>query len=190
MKKVLYILPLALVMLSVTSCKKEKKTDDIIVEKIVEKPQAEPETMGHDDRSGSVKWVMGGEYSYKIVRNANKELNIVENHGVQYYDNEITLTVKRSDGSTFFEKKFTKSNFAPGLTKQMREHGVLLGMSLERADGNFLRFVVAVGSPDESNDEFYYVVMKLSNMAQTSCEAYSEKDALEKQEAENNKKEE
>lgn len=176
--------------LSVISCKKEKKTDDIIVEKVVEKPQTEPETMGRDDRSGSVRWVMGAEYAYKIVREANKDLNVVENHGIEYYDNEITLTVKRNDGSTFFEKKFTKSNFAPGLTKQMREHGVLLGMSLERADGNFLRFVVAVGSPDESNDEFYYVVMKLSNMAQTSCEAYSEKDALDNQERIENKTEE
>ena len=71
-----------------------------------------------------------------------------------------------------FKKTFTKANFAPALPPQSKEHGVLLGMSLNKAEGNNLRFIVSVGSPDDSNEEFYYVVMKLSNFGATSLEKY------------------
>ena len=56
------------------------------------------------------------------------------------------------------------------LPQQFKEHGVLLGMNLDKAEGNSLRFIVSVGSPDDSNEEFYYVVMRLNNFGATSAE--------------------
>lgn len=159
--------------LAFSSCKKEKRTDkDIIVEKIIEKPQDTPQRMETDERNGSVKWIGGAEYTYNIVREASDSLAIVENHGVKYHDNVIRLTVYRTDGSVFFRKTFSKSNFAPALPEQFNENGVLLGMNLDKAAGNNLRFVVSVGSPDDSNEEFYYVTMNLSNFGATSTEKW------------------
>lgn len=159
------------VSLSFFSCKSEKKAEeDIIVEKIVAKPQQGAERMETDERNGSVTWIGGAEYSYSIVRAANDSLATVENHGVEYHDNAIRLAVYRADGTMFFQKTFTKSNFAPMLPQQFKEHGVLLGMNLDKAEGNSLRFIVSVGSPDDSNEEFYYVVMRLNNFGVTSAE--------------------
>lgn len=174
MKSVFYITILA-VSLSVSflSCKERKKTEeDIIVEKVVAKPQSEPGRMERDERNGSVTWIGGAEYSYSIVRATDNSLPVVENHGRKYHDNNIQLSVYRADGTVFFQKTFTKENFSPILPSQFKEHGVLLGMNLDKAEGNNLRFIVSVGSPDDSNEEFYYVVMKLSNFGATSAERY------------------
>lgn len=171
MKKNFSLLLIFMLSLSLVSCKKEKKVDeDIIVEKIVEKPQNTPQRMAKDERNGSVKWVGNANYTYNVTREANDSLAMVENHGVKYYDNVIHLAVYRTDGTLFFKKTFSKANFAPVLPKQFKEHGVLLGMNLEKADGNNLRFIVSVGSPDDSNEEFYYVTMVLNNFGATSAE--------------------
>jgi hypothetical protein len=180
-KKVCCITFLAIaVCLVFSSCKSGKKTDeDIIVEKVVAKPQAKPGQMERDERNGSVTWIDGAEYSYSILRHSDDSLAIVENHGKKYHDNAIRLSVYRSDGTVFFQKTFTKANFSPVLPEQFREHGVLLGMNLDKAEGNNLRFIVSVGSPDDSNEEFYYVVMKLNNFGTTSaerCEGMGEDD--------------
>ena len=79
MKSVFYITILA-VSLSVSflSCKERKKTEeDIIVEKVVAKPQSEPGRMERDERNGSVTWIGGAEYSYSIVRATDNSLPVV-----------------------------------------------------------------------------------------------------------------
>lgn len=170
-----YFTPLLVLLMGLlfVACKKENKaTEDIIVDKVVEKPQNTPQRMEPDERKGTVKWVGGAQYSYDIKREADDSLAMVENHGVKYHDNNIHLTVYRSDGTVFFKKTFSKANFSPVLPKQFQDHGVLLGMNLDKADGNNLRFIVSVGSPDDSNEEFYYVVMKLNNFGATSAEKY------------------
>lgn len=158
----------------VVSCKKKEQTEDIIIEKVIEKPQEGPESMANDEQSGSVAWIKGAEYSYTITRTSDGELPLVTNHDKEYRDNNIKLVVRRNDGSVFFEKKFTKDNFAPVLPKEFKENGVLLGMNFDKADGNNLLFVVSVGSPDETNEEFYYVRMLLSNLGATSAERINE----------------
>ncbi|MBR4275877.1 MAG: DUF4738 domain-containing protein [Prevotella sp.] len=168
MYRIALILFLSLVV--TVSCKKKEQTDDIIIEKVVEKPQDGPESMASSEQSGSVTWIKGAEYSYTIKRYADSNLSQVTNHDTKYCDNSVTLTVNRADGSVFFEKTFSKSNFAPVLPKDFIEHGVLLGMNFDKVDGNDLLFVVSVGSPDETNEEFYYVQMRLSNMGATSAE--------------------
>ena len=159
-----------LALVCIVSCKKKEQEEDIIVEKVIEKPQEGPESMPEDKQTGSVSWISNSEYSYAITRKANKELPIVKNHDKEYYDNSVDVVITRADGSKFFEKKFSKTNFAPALPKEFKENGVLLGISFEKAEGNYLMFVVSVGSPDETNEEFYYARLKISNMAVTSAE--------------------
>ena len=81
--------------------------------------------MANDEQSGSVAWIKGAEYSYTITRTSDGELPLVTNHDKEYRDNSIKLVVRRNDGSVFFEKKFTKDNFAPVLPKTL--HPWLLG---------------------------------------------------------------
>lgn len=159
-----------LALVCIISCKKKEQEEDIIVEKVIEKPQEGPESMPEDKQTGSVSWISNSEYSYAITRKADKELPIVKNHDKEYYDNSVDVVITRADGSKFFEKKFSKTNFAPALPKEFKENGVLLGISFEKAEGNYLMFVVSVGSPDETNEEFYYARLKISNMSVTSAE--------------------
>lgn len=159
-----------LALVCIISCKKKEQEEDIIVEKVIEKPQEGPESMPEDKQTGSVSWISNSEYSYAITRKADKELPIVKNHDKEYYDNSVDVVITRADGSKFFEKKFSKTNFAPALPKEFKENGVLLGISFEKAEGNYLMFVVSVGSPDETNEEFYYARLKISNLAVTSAE--------------------
>ena len=159
-----------LALVCIVSCKKKEQEEDIIVEKVIEKPQEGPESMPEDKQTGSVSWISNSEYSYAITRKADKELPIVKNHDKEYYDNSVDVAITRADGSKFFEKKFSKTNFAPALPKEFKENGVLLGISFEKAEGNYLMFVVSVGSPDETNEEFYYARLKISNMSVTSAE--------------------
>lgn len=159
-----------LALVCIVSCKKKEQEEDIIVEKVIEKPQEGPESMPEDKQTGSVSWISNSEYSYAITRKADKELPIVKNHDKEYYDNSVDVVITRADGSKFFEKKFSKINFAPALPKEFKDNGVLLGISFEKAEGNYLMFVVSVGSPDETNEEFYYARLKISNMSVTSAE--------------------
>jgi hypothetical protein len=159
-----------LALVCIVSCKKKEQEEDIIVEKVIEKPQEGPESMPEDKQTGSVSWISNSEYSYAITRKADKELPIVKNHDKEYYDNSVDVVITRADGSKFFEKIFSKTNFAPALPKEFKENGVLLGISFEKAEGNYLMFVVSVGSPDETNEEFYYARLKISNLAVTSAE--------------------
>ncbi|MBQ0072911.1 MAG: DUF4738 domain-containing protein [Prevotella sp.] len=154
------------------SCKSEKNPDEIIIETIDELPDEGPQHMGKESNSGTVKWIGGAAYHYEITRQSVDSLGTIENNGKTYYHNSVTLEVKRSDGTTFFKKTFTKANFAPAVPQSFNETGVLLGMNLEKAEGNTLRFVVNIGSPDIGNEEFVYVLMTLDNFGATKAEPY------------------
>lgn len=165
--------PALAVCLLLSACGGKKQSDEIIVERdAVEEHHPGVLGMPTNPQEGKIEWIGDAEYSYSIVRSQDKSLPQVTNHDQDYYDNSISLVVKRSDGSVFFERKYTKKDFESVLPKMFRENGVLLGMNLEKVDGNNLRFVVSVGSPDENNEEFYLIMLTINNQGHTSTETY------------------
>lgn len=160
--------------LAFVSCKEKPKSEDIIVDKVIMKSTVETQRMANDTKKGTETWIGGNQYLYTIERQAIDSLKEVVNHDIPYKDNSIRLTVKRSDGSVFFEKEFTKANFSPVLPKQFMDSGVLLGMAFDKVQGNEMYFAVSVGSPDDTNEEYYVVYMVLDNYGNTRAEAYEE----------------
>lgn len=167
------LFPALVVCLILSACGGKKQTDEIIIERdAVEEHHPGVLGMPANPQERSIEWIGDAKYHYSIVRSQDKSLPHVTNHDQEYYDNSIMLVVKRSDGSVFFEKKFTKKDFERVLPDMFRENGVLLGMNFEKVDGNNLRFVVSVGSPDENNEEFYLIMLTLNNQGRTSTETY------------------
>ncbi len=157
----------------IVGCGGKKQGDEIIVERdVVEAHKSEVIGMPENKQSDQVKWVSATPYTYTITRTKDETLPKVTNHDQEYYDNSINLVIERSDSTVYFQKKFTKKDFDSVLPKAFRENGVLLGMNMVKADGNSLQFVVSVGSPDENNEEFYLLRMKLDNFGKTKIETY------------------
>ena len=99
----------------------------------------------------------------------------VKNHDFTYNDNTVQLTIRRSDGSVFYDRTFSKKDFQSILPTQFKENGVLLGMNFEEASGNVLKFVVSVGSPDDSYDEYFHILMTVNNFGSISTSVYKAK---------------
>ena len=179
MKKIFYIIIALVVLIAVgvavyvSFFSEEEETEEIVVDKVIEKPQSGPQKMNDDRVSSDITWISNARYSYTITRHSSENLPKVTNHDDVYFDNTVDLVVKRADGTVFFEKTYSKENFAPALPKQVYDAGVLLGMSFEKAENNKLYFVVSIGSPDESVEEFYYVQLIIDNFGNSSCSAYN-----------------
>lgn len=157
---------------TLSSCKEKKDSEEIVVEKIVEKPQTNAIAMPGKTSEGNVNWVNGAQYTYTISQNSDPELAEVENNGETYKDNSATLTIKRTDGTVFYTNTFAKSSFTGLLSKDMIEHGVFLGMAFDHGDADNLYFVVSIGSPDENSEEFTLVQLILNRMGSTSVANY------------------
>lgn len=156
---------------SLASCKNKKQDEDIMIEKIIDKPQSKAESMPSKTKSDTAKWT-GNIYNYTIRRVADTSLEDVENHDCLFHDNRIELTITRSDGSQFFSQTFTKSSFSGLLRREAKETGVFLSMAYDRSDSNHLYFVASIGSPDESYDDFSLVQLIIDRQGVTSVAAY------------------
>lgn len=165
---------IACALMAFVSCKQKVQDDNIIVDKVVTKKIEANQKMEDSELNGSFQWIKGADYRYTIQRAACDSLPHVVNHDIPYTDNTITLSIKRSNGSVFFTKTFTKENFSPVLPKQFMESGVLLSMNFNKVVDNEAFFVVSVGSPDENNEEFCYAQLVLDNYGKTRAEAYNE----------------
>lgn len=87
-------------------------------------------------------------YTYDIVREVGDSLPVVETEeNVQFADNYIRLRVNR-DGREFFNKVFTKNNFADYLDKDFLHHSILEGMAFDRIQPEGLRFSTSVSYPE------------------------------------------
>ena len=145
------------------SCKEEKKSTQIIVRKKVEEKVSAVQKMGDYQQNREVEW-LEKTYTVSVDFKADPELPLVKDGKQRYYDNRIRLRILRPDGSEFLNREFTKADFLPYLDNTYGKEGALLGIVLDRAEGDNLLFAASVGSPDKSSDEYLPLVMKISRM--------------------------
>lgn len=172
-----HIIPLlALAILALAGCKEKKTTDDIIVEKptVATKQTVQQSSDYNDERS--VEWA-GDTYTVTVSRHADTSLpQITDTDGRKYYDNKVRIIVTRSDGTTFFDKEFTKQYFASQVGKEYLSNNVLTGIVLDKAEDSLLVFVASVGSPDNLSDEYIPMRMTISRTGDVNVTRSSQLD--------------
>lgn len=85
---------------------------------------------------------------YTITRQPDDELPIVvDEDGLKYKDNRYTLVIIK-DGSTFFNKSFTKNDFKTKLPKDFIKYGIMDGLRFDRAEEGKLYFFATVTYPE------------------------------------------
>lgn len=170
-KKTYSYLLLSLVCLSamLPSCsgKKQKQNDIIIADKYVPKKPQEPIRLQPLSFQQELQWG-GSSYVVKIERQPNDSLPLVKGaQGQEYVDNNVLLTVTRSDGSQFFSHLFTKQSFDACLDNTFRHQGILDGMAYDTIAPGNLRFGVNVAFP-ETDDMYMPIVLTLDRQGRYS----------------------
>ena len=174
-----HIIFVCLVVLFMVSCGKKQESKNIIVQK----PQAvqaakKKEKMDPVSYEKPIDWV-GSSYTVSVYRFPDEELPMVEDeYGNKYYDNRVTVKVTRKDGSEFFNRTFTKSDFSSCVDESFRRNGALLGLVFVEAKGDDLRFGGSVGSPDPLSDEYIPIVMWLNRMGTIRMQRDTELDGM------------
>lgn len=148
-------------MLGFGACSEKKQSGDIIVPKVVKKVQNKVNSMSDYTQSKTVDW-LGQTYTIVVHRFVDKTSQCEDEQGNKYYANKISLRIHRADGSVFFDRTFAKSDFAGYVGSGVAEKGALLGIVLEKAEGDHLRFAASVGSPDQNSDEFVPLLLDVS----------------------------
>ncbi len=156
---------LGMLTVGICSCKKEQKETKDIITKIAPKPKTPsgPQQMSNYDYKKSIEW-LGNNYTITISRYADKELAMATDGENQYYDNKVDVKITRQDGSIFFEKTFTKSDFKEYTDNQYGRNGALIGFMYDTVEGNYVKFGASVGSPDPNSDEFIPFDVAISNL--------------------------
>ncbi len=165
MKKIFTVIIIGTMAMTLQSCKEKEKKSNIIIAKKPEAQVARPtQHMSEYTDSRQTDWV-GSTYTVEVKRISDTSLPVVEQEDhTKYYDNKISVRVIRKDGSVFFQREFTKSDFKPYLDQNTLKHGVLLGVVFDKAEGDNLLFGGSVGSPDVTSDEYVPFTVKLSRM--------------------------
>ncbi len=188
MKQILSFVLLGMLLLSLSSCKEDKKSDNIIISKpekeVVPTDTAEMATIAPEART--VTWGETGEYTITIRRYADTSLPIVQDEsGRKYYDNKIDVKITRADGSVFMDKTFQKTDFNSFLDDNTKKNGALLGLPFVEVDDKNLIFSASVGSPNEMSDEFIPMKVKISRMGDIHIELDNDLDTTNQNAAPN-----
>lgn len=167
-KKNISLLAVFVLMLAFCACSKQKPTNDIIAPKPVKEVQKSPAAMPQNHQDRKIDWV-GSVYRVVIDRTADKSLPLtMDESGKKYYDNVISVKIIRKDGSEFFNRTFSKDDFAQYVEGKYAKNGALLGIVLDKAEGDNVYFAASVGSPDALSDEYVPMVMTITRMGAVS----------------------
>ena len=151
-----------------TACKEKTEPKVIIAPKVETPKPTGPVVMQDLNSQNEVEW-LGKFYKVLVSRKADRELPMVEvEQGRKGVDNRITLKILRPDGTEFFNRTYTKSDFSSCLDDNTQKTGVLLGIVLDRAEGDNLIFAASVGSPDALSDEYIPILLTVSRMGDVS----------------------
>lgn len=162
MKTVKIFMAAALAAFLFVSCSEKKPSTDIITHKEKSKVPTEPVKMQDYDHAETVEW-LGKEYKISISRRAENDSSIVEDDsGSKYHNNRITVRITRPDGTDFFDKTFTKNDFASVVNADYRRKSTLLGIVVDHVEGGNLYLAASVGSPDALSDEYVPLIITVS----------------------------
>lgn len=144
------------------ACKEKKQTEEIIATKYVPKKPGAPISMQKKETTEKISW--GGQtYEVSISRTPADSLPMVANEiGQKFVDNRIALTIRRSDGSEFFRRSFSKASFQSYLTPDYRRVGLLNDMRFKDANGAELNFIVSLAEPEATDDEFLPLLLSIN----------------------------
>lgn len=168
MKKMIPVLLAAFLVGGFTSCSEKKKSDVIIAPKPVAPKPKKTQKMSEYEQARDVEWLTT---TYKVVvkREACDSLPLaVGDDNTKYYDNVITVRILRKDGTQFFYRTFTKTDFSAYLDEKTREEGALLGFVYVKTENDCLVFAASVGSPDVTSDEYVPLVVKISRYGEVT----------------------
>ena len=185
--KIKYCLGMAAVLVVaclMMSCSEKKQSNVIIAPKPVEHKPAAPVRMSEFKQSDDVKW-LDKTYKVEVHRFVADSLpKVKDEQGNEYFDNLVRVRVLRADGSEFFNRVFSKKSFADYVDANTRDHGVLLGLVLDRAEGDNLYFGSSVGSPDKLSDEYIPLIVTISRMGDVSVKRDTQLDSVQPEEEE------
>ena len=168
MKTITTLLLTAAATFAVTACSDKKPSNDIITSKQVEKAPASPVKMQDSDQKSKVEWT-GKDYTVDISRKSDTALPIItDESGTKYYDNRITVKVTRPDGTLFFNKVFTKNDFADITGENYLKKTALLGIVVDSAEDGSLNLAASVGAPDVLSDDYIPMIISISRMGDVS----------------------
>lgn len=147
--------------MALSGCKEKKQSDDIITSRPEPPKPTAPVRMQPYTDQRDVQW-LGKTYQVVLNRKANDSMHMVKDeNGQKFVDNTITLTVKRSDGSTAISKTFTKAVFERYIDETFRKSGILEGLVFDKVDGQKLNFAASISLPQ--TDEYIPLEVTVDN---------------------------
>lgn len=150
------------VALSLAACGDKKQSKDIIAKKPVVKAPASPVRMQDYNHHETVEW-LGAQYGIGISRRADTSLPVIlDEGGGKYYDNKIEVSVTRPDGTQFFNRTFTKDDFASQVGDEYIKKNALLGIVIDGVEGDNIVLAASVGAPDVLSDEYVPLLITIS----------------------------
>lgn len=166
---------LALAGLALSGCKEQKPTNTIITTKPAKPAPKAPVRMQEYTQEADMK-LSGIALHCTIHRTpADSVAMVSDEEGQKYVDNEVTLSIRRKDGSVFLDRRFTKSSFDACLDDFYRKRGVLQGFVFDRVDANRALFAASVGNP-QSDDEYIPIVVSITPQGAVSMARDTEMD--------------
>jgi len=173
MKKTLIPFMMILVSVALLSCGRKKTDNNIIMRKPAAEKTDGTKKMGDYKQSRQIDWV-GSVYTVDVDFYADTSLPIVSDGVQKFFDNRVKVRIIRKDGTDFFNKTFSKSNFLSYLSSSLGKNGALLGVVFDRAEGDYLYFAASIGSPDKSSDEYVPLIVRVSRFG----DVYISKDTM------------
>jgi hypothetical protein len=175
-RKIINLFVVSVVGLMVCSCSEKKGGKQEIITTDYEAPAIQaPIPMPQAEVLSDVEWVEGRSYKVIVSRTPADSLSkVINNVGQEFIDNKVEITVKRQDGSVFYNNVFRKSNFYSWLDQDYRDNALLESINFVRTETDNLVFTVTINHPQASDDEAIYLELDISRLGELSISVCDE----------------
>lgn len=162
MKKIFLFLVIGVGSVFFVSCAEKKQSDDIVTRKPEKQVRKSTQRIGDYSQSRTFDR-RGKSYTVTVERKADTSLPVVDDGvGNKYYDNIVHVRITAQDGKDFFDRIFTKNDFASFISDEYSRNNALLGVVFDHAGDDAIYFAASVGSPDKMSDEYVPLVVRVS----------------------------